>query len=90
MTVLMPHGITHLADMPVPIHDAIMAGLQFASYDELPDEERPPRKIWWDKDAMRTWWTMVERKRDEKYGTGDKPPAGTSEERNALVEELVV
>lgn len=90
MTALLPLGVTHMADMPAPLHDAITAGLQFVSFDELPNDERPPKKIWWDKDSMRTWWSMVERKRDEKYGGSDKPPAGSSEGRNALVEELLV
>lgn len=90
MTALLPEGITHMADMPHTIHDAITAGLTFVSFDELPKDERPPKLIWWDKDQMRSWWAMVERKRDEKYGAGGDNKAGGEEQQNALVKELLV
>lgn len=90
MTALLPEGITHMADMPHTIHDAISAGLQFVSFDELPKEDQPPRKIWWDPDQMRSWWATVERRHEEKYGSGDKAAPGTHEERNPLVKELMV
>lgn len=91
MSALLPAGITSMTDMPAPLHDAITAGLQFVSFDELPKDERPPKKLWWDQDEMRAWWAAVDRMRDEKYGgSGDKPAPGTTEERNALTKELLI
>jgi hypothetical protein len=91
MTALLPAGITHMADIPASLHDAITAGLQFVSFDELPKDERPRKAIWWDKDEMRAHWAMVDRLRDEKYGSSDKKASGGGpEQQNGYMKELLV
>lgn len=73
MSRLFPPGITHLADLPHTLHDAISKGLAFVSFDELPSDERPPRKIWLDSERLDEWFKAVEKRRKEKYGgDGDK------------------
>lgn len=73
MSLLLPDGITHLADLPHNIHDAIRLALGFLSFEELPQKERPPRHIWLDNERMREWSDMVKRMREEemKGGKGD-------------------
>jgi hypothetical protein len=63
--------VDHLADLPHPLFDAIRLALYFLSFDELDSDERPPRRIWMDADAMRDWWAHVKRLREEKYGKSD-------------------
>jgi hypothetical protein len=65
---LLPDGITHLADAPYSLHDAILTGLRLLSYEELPKDERPPRDIWLDGDKLTAHFHEVERQRKEKYG----------------------
>lgn len=60
-----------MADMPFPLHDAILRALMFLSWEELPDDERPPRRIWLYGDDLRDWFREVRARRDEKYGTGN-------------------
>lgn len=90
MSSLFPPGITHAADLPFHIHDAIAKGLAFASFDELPSEERPPRKIWLDPDKLKEWFDAVEKRRKEQYGGGgDRQPIEDPVE-NAAAEGLIV
>lgn len=72
---LFPPGVTHLADVPYHLHDAIAKGMAFVGFDELPSEERPPKHIWLDEDKLRSWFDAVEKRREEKYsGTSDRQP----------------
>ena len=65
---LLPPGVQGLLDCPHPLFDAIRFGHIFLSFDELPEDERPPKRIWLDGDALREWFAEVKRKRDAKYG----------------------
>lgn len=48
--------------------NAIRQALAWLTFDELPDDERPPRKIWLNGDKMTEWFAAVKRRREEKYG----------------------
>lgn len=50
--------------------DAIRLGHIFLSFDELPKDERPPKRIWLDGDSLREWFADVERKREAKWSGG--------------------
>ena len=83
---LFPTGITRLYDLPYTIHNAILAALAFISFDELPEKEKPPRRIWLDGEKMEAWWDEVKRIRDaELQGHGDQ--SGMS--KNALAEQML-
>lgn len=84
---LFPPEIENLADLPYNIHDAIRMGLAFLSYEELPKDEQPPRRIWLDADRMKAWWDEVERKREDKYG-GGREKSTSNMSRNAIMDEI--
>lgn len=96
MSLLLPEGITSLYDLPYSIFEAVRLGLVFASWDELPKEERPPKSIWFDGPELKKHWKAVERMREQKYsGKGDGPsvdirdqPIDGPSERNAAMDEL--
>lgn len=69
---LFPPGITQLADLPHHVGDAISKGLAFSSFDELPSDEKPPRKIWLDEELLGDWFDQVSKRREEKYGVETK------------------
>lgn len=72
---LFPPGVTHLADVPYHLHDAISKGMAFVGFDELPSEERPPKHIWLDEEKLRKWFDAVEKRREEKFsGNSDRQP----------------
>lgn len=79
---VLPEGVT-LADCPYHIHDAISKALLFLSFsEELAEDERPPKRIWLDGEALSEWFEGVKRMRKEKYGEG-----GSSEIENAKVND---
>lgn len=65
---LLPPGVDSLDDCPFPLFDAIQRGLIILSWDELPRDERPARRIWGDDEALIAHFERVERERDQKYG----------------------
>lgn len=71
MSLLLPEGITHLADLPHNLHDAIRLALFFLSFEDLPKKEQPPRHIWLDNERMREWSDMVKRMREDEMKGGD-------------------
>lgn len=92
VSVLFPEGIDRLDDLPWTFQTAITTGLAYLSFEELPKDERPPKRIWDRPDEMTAWWKMIERQRDEKYGGsgGDSSAAGTHEEKNDMTKDLIV
>lgn len=72
MSALFPEGVHSLVDLPWMLFEAIINGLQFLKFEELPDEERPKRAIWLDPKKMHQHFQQVKKLREEKYGT-DKP-----------------
>jgi hypothetical protein len=86
VSALLPEGVTKLHDIPSGMFDAIRMALGFLHFDELPKDERPPRRIWLDSDAMREHWAKVERIRKEKYGGGDDDDDW---EDNAAAKDLI-
>jgi hypothetical protein len=37
-------------------------------FDELEEQERPPRRIWLDNERLSEWFKEIKRKRNERYG----------------------
>lgn len=75
MSRLFPEGISHVADMPYTLYEAVSKGLLFLGFqEELPDDERPPKSIWLDPTKLKEWFEAVKKRRDEKYGVDGKKP----------------
>lgn len=71
VSAIFPEGIDDIRDLPYTYFDAIRIALGFLTFDELPDDERPPRSIWMEGDLMQAHWKAVKKARDAKYGDGD-------------------
>jgi hypothetical protein len=84
VSLVLPAGIDHIVDAPHTLHEAIVMGLRWLRFEELPHDEIPPKRIWLDGDRMRDWWAKVERAREDKYkgGSGD-----LQEDPNATYED---
>lgn len=89
VSVLFPEGINRLDDLPWTLHTAIVKGLYYLGFEELPLDERPPKRIWERPDEMKAWWARVERERKEKYGQGGDD-SGVQEQENAAVKDMIV
>lgn len=69
---LLPDGIADLRDAPHHIFDAIARGNSILRFFELPDDERPPRRIWLDDERLEEWFAEVNRKRSARAEGRDK------------------
>lgn len=70
---LLPEGVAGLWDCPFPLFDAIQRGLLVLGWEELPKDERPPRRMWVDDQALVAHFERVEQERERKYGGGSGP-----------------
>lgn len=61
--LLLPDGIRTIYDLPWPVHEAIQTALMYLAWEEYPSEDRPPRRIWLDMDALKEWFDDVRRRR---------------------------
>lgn len=57
------------------------------SYYELPEDERPPERIWLDDEAVTIHFEQVEARRDAKF-KGESVPEATDMPRNELTEQF--
>lgn len=87
---ILPEGVNHVRDLPFPVFDAVRRAMLFISFDELPSDERPPRAIWLNQEALNEHFDQVRLAREEKYGDGS---SGSSREiddpvQNELAKEM--
>jgi hypothetical protein len=68
---LLPEGTT-LKDAPHSLFDAIRQALIFLGFQDLPNEERPDRKIWHNADALKEHFEAVKKRWEEKMDPDGK------------------
>lgn len=71
---LLPDGFSDLRDVPHAFFEALRTAVLVISFDELPKDERPPKRMWLDGEKLTAWFKLIEKRRDEKYGGGAKGP----------------
>lgn len=64
MRELFPEGISRLDDLPHTLFGLINRTLLTLSWEELPEDERPPKRIWTDNEKLNSWFEDVRRKRE--------------------------
>lgn len=63
---MFPNGIE---DAPHDFVYAVSEALTVLSwFENLPDDEHPPRHIWWSEEMLSEWFRNVKRKRDKETG----------------------
>lgn len=78
MSAILPPGIDSLYDAPYTLQDAILAGIQIMGWEELPEDEVPPKRIWDEPDKLQKHFDWVKRKREaemnpDKADIKDRP-----------------
>jgi hypothetical protein len=68
-----------LDDVPHHIFAAIKNGLVYLSFEELPDEEKPPKRIWTDPQKLNEFFKKVDENRKAQYGGGGRSDLGPIE-----------
>lgn len=78
-----------MRNVPYILMDGIKFALMVLSFDELPSDERPPRRIWENGKALTEWFDDVKKRRDEQYGKSGKGPIEDPVD-NAAAAHLIV
>lgn len=71
MSTLLPDGVDDVKDVPYLFFEAVRSALVFLSFDELPSDDRPPRRIWRDGPALKEWFDEVAARREREH-SGDR------------------
>jgi hypothetical protein len=61
-----PKGLTTSSTSRTRMFNAVRSALSFLGFEELPNDERPPRDIWLNNKLLREWFKAVQRKRKER------------------------
>lgn len=70
---LFPRWFTDLRDLPHTLFEAIRLAYTFISFEELPEDEQPPKRIWLRPKELKEHFAWVKRKREaEMKGGGSK------------------
>lgn len=85
MSQLFPPHIHELTDLPHTIFDAIRTAAVYLSFEELPEDERPPRRIWRDGDQMAEHFEAVRRRRNQPPGAQIEDPVENEAARDLIV-----
>lgn len=89
MSALLPEGYS-LGDAPWTLLEAIVFGLHFLGFEEYERDERPPKRIWFDTDALEEHWADVSRKRKEKFNLDGEKGIEGDVSHNAAADQLIV
>lgn len=66
LDALLPPGVRNWRDCPHTIFEAVRLGHIFLSFEELPEDERPARRIWLDPAQLTAWFDDVKRRRESQ------------------------
>lgn len=90
MSSLVPEGYFGVWDLPYPLLEALTQSLYFLRFDEIQHaEDMPPKKIWFDHDEMRAWWSMVD-ERMRRRAKGEDTSNEGDQETNSAADSLIV
>lgn len=87
MSALLPEGAS-LNNVPYLWFDAVRFALMVVGFDELPSEDRPPKRIWRDGDRLEEWFKAVKR-RHEAEARGESKHIEDPVD-NAFIKDLIV
>lgn len=83
---LLPDGVQDMRDCPHVLFSAVRNALVVLSFDELPADERPPRRIWNDGEQLKEWFDEINRRREEKPGAEIEDPVDNQAASSLLAE----
>jgi hypothetical protein len=85
---LFPPGFSDLRDLPHTLFEAIRLASVFIAWEELPEEEQPPKRIWLNARELKAWFQNV--KRNRANGASNSSPEIEDPVDNAAAQGLIV
>lgn len=87
--LLFPPGISDIRDLPATHFDAIRTSLMFLGFEEMPEDDAPPRNIWLDDEQLTAHFKRLkDRRKREAEPNGAQ--SGGEMKQNALAKDMVV
>lgn len=87
--LLFPPGISDIRDLPAVQFDAIRTSLMFLGFEEMTEEDAPPRSIWLDDEKLTAHFKRLkEQRKRESDPNGAK--SGGEMKQNSLAKDMVV
>lgn len=89
-SLLFPPGITDIRELPAPHFDALRTSLMFLGFEEMPEEDAPPKRIWLDDEGLTKHFAHLKEKRKaEMNPNGTQQPSEPMKE-NSLAKQMIV
>jgi len=85
--LLLPPGVEDIREMPGQHFDLIRRSMIFLGFEEMPEEDRPPRKIWLDDKELVAHFDRLKEKRKAEAG-GDTVSTDMTE--NSLAKDMII
>jgi hypothetical protein len=88
--LLFPPGITDIRELPAPHFDALRTSLMFLGFEEMPEDEAPPKKIWLDGEALTKHFKWLKEKRKAEMNGNGSQEASEPMKENSLAKQMIV
>lgn len=88
--LLFPPGIDNIYELPAPHFAALRTSLMFLGFEEMPEEDAPPKRIWLDDDALTSHFSHLKEKRKAEMNPNGSQPSGEPMKQNSLAREMIV
>jgi hypothetical protein len=86
---LYPEGVDDLTDLPHGLFELVRHAMVVLSFDELPEDERPAKRIWLDPKKLKDHFAWVRRKREREM-KGDRSDDVDDTVENEAAKGLIV
>lgn len=88
--LLLPPGVSDIREMPAPHFDLVRRSLMFLGFEEMPEEDRPPKKIWLDDEALMSHFVRLKEKRKEETKSNSTTQSSEPMKENSLAKQMIV
>ena len=88
--LLFPPGCSDIRELPAQLFDAIRTSLMFLGFEEMPEEDSPPKRIWLDNDALTAHFAQLKAKRKAEMDPKASTVPDTPMEQNTLAKDMIV
>lgn len=88
--LLFPPGIDDIRELPAQLFDAIRTSLMFLGFEEMPEGDTPPKRIWLDNEALKEHFDMLKAKRKAEADPDSPQVPDGPMKQNSLAQEMIV
>ena len=88
--LLFPPGCTDIRELPAQLFDAIRTSLMFLGFEEMPEGDAPPKRIWLDNEALTSHFENLKAKHKAEADPNAPQHTDTPMQQNSLAKDMIV